>query len=152
MSFKCDFLAFSGAVPLFGQLLGSQQLIRARDMFLPRSSVSAACRSLHHLDAVLVIEIEDEEVGEEKCGLRGGVRQLSYASRCKQGRRPTLSVRQPAARVSLSTPPQSFPPPRLPLHSKRRSSHHPSDRRLPPCQVNPPKVALKTRLLCCYRW
>ena len=73
--------------------------------FCPRSSLSAACRSLHHLDAVLVIEIEDEEVGEEKCGLRGGVRQLSYASRCKQGRRPTLSVRQPAARVRLSTPP-----------------------------------------------
>ena len=54
------------APPVFLVRCG-QQLIRARDMFL---AALVYRRALQQLDAVLVIEIEDE-LGEEKCGLRG---------------------------------------------------------------------------------
>ena len=50
-----------------------QQLIRARDMFL---AALVYRRGLQQLDAVLVIEIEDE-LGEEKCGLRGAGEEVS---------------------------------------------------------------------------
>lgn len=76
MSFKCDFLAFSGAARLFGEARPAAH--QGQGHVSGRSCVSPA---LQQLDAVLVIEIEDE-LGKKSVACEVPVRRCPAAELC----------------------------------------------------------------------